>query len=817
MTHFQTVVQSAFSPDFNAAKAFFKLLGKTEIYFRLIPESDAAIEKNAASEKIREEKCNSTGRKYEFWNGSITLDGSLSQHLNEMSKKNREGYAIHAVINDGGQQGKDINKIRAVFTDFDTPELPDPDYAIEPSIVVRTSPGKHHDYWFTDEVVVKQFKPLQLKLIDRYKTDSSVNDLPRVMRIPGFYHVKGDPQLVTMEVNSGDRYKMSDIEKLCSIPVSEAIVEPKAAIVPDTLPTEFTVPEALRDCYSQLIALEDGSVNTGLNKIAFIMGLTGTPYDACESVAKVALEKRGTTWTQRETRTFNSGYSKGLLSPKQKTAAKGSKAKADTLRRNFEGRLRTNALTGAIELDGSQMSAFNSIYLDAMDELEGEYSKVLTEDVLRRIAEENTFHPIRDMVLGFVAKHGNSGADKLDTLATTYMGCETEAENIQARKLFRRLVMRLFYPGCQCDIIAILIGGQGTLKSTLLALMAFSDLNSMYHYSYSVSASDKDTLIGSHKSWISVINEVNSLLKRKEKDLFKDLVTTRVDAWRSNYGRDEDMKGRPRGFILAATSNDPVPDDSTGSRRNEHYNIVKRCDIEKFMEDREAIIAAIYLEMVAYLEGKNPQALPSNDDWHWYSGENEKELQERNRTNIDSDAMTEDVLEVAERVSRLNEPSGRFTASQFATGMRLLDRGYDNFNASDPRMHRVASILVGNGYQRKESLKLRCGGKDLSGKGYVEIIESPLETTSDKPETVSIKPETVSTNEPDDTYYQNVPMDQIRVGDEVTDQITRQMLRVIEINGDTLKLGDINNGLPNSIRNRSDCVDARRLEKFTDF
>ena len=87
----------------------------------------------------------------------------------------------------------------------------------------------------------------------------------------------------------------------------------------------------------------------------------------------------------------------------------------------------------------------------------------------------------------------------------------------------------------------------------------------------------------------------------------------------------------------------------------------------------------------------------------------------------------------------------------------------------------------------------------------------------DEPETVSNVALEASTKKQDDTYYRNVPIDQIQVGDDVTDKQTRQMLRVIEIKGNTISLGDINNGLPDSIRNRSDCVDARRLEKFTDF
>ena len=107
MTHFQTVVQSAFSPDFNAAKAFFELLGKTEICFRLIADVD---------------KDNPESKKAKAHLKPFNLKGTFDQHRATLAKKNKEGYGIFAVINDGGQDGDSINKIRAVFVDFDTPD-----------------------------------------------------------------------------------------------------------------------------------------------------------------------------------------------------------------------------------------------------------------------------------------------------------------------------------------------------------------------------------------------------------------------------------------------------------------------------------------------------------------------------------------------------------------------------------------------------------------------------------------------------------------------------------------------------------------------
>lgn len=94
---------------------------------------------------------------------------------------------------------------------------------------------------------------------------------------------------------------------------------------------------------------------------------------------------------------------------------------------------------------------------------------------------------------------------------------------------------------------------------------------------------------------------------------------------------------------------------------------------------------------------------------------------------------------------------------------------------------------------------------------------TPLSESRDEPETASDVALEASTNKPDDTYYKDVSMNQVQVGDEVTDKQTSQLLEVIEINGDLLKLGELHSNLPFATRNRSECVDARRLMSMVDF
>jgi len=55
---------------------------------------------------------------------------------------------------------------------------------------VESSPRNYHDYWLVNDCPLEDFKPAQKNLAATYDADKSVNDLPSVMRLPGFPHQK---------------------------------------------------------------------------------------------------------------------------------------------------------------------------------------------------------------------------------------------------------------------------------------------------------------------------------------------------------------------------------------------------------------------------------------------------------------------------------------------------------------------------------------------------------------------------------------------------------------------------------------------------
>ena len=54
-------------------------------------------------------------------------------------------------------------------------------------------PDRWHAYWLTRNLPLTDFKTVQQQLAQKFAADPKVSDLPRVMRLPGFWHQKGTP------------------------------------------------------------------------------------------------------------------------------------------------------------------------------------------------------------------------------------------------------------------------------------------------------------------------------------------------------------------------------------------------------------------------------------------------------------------------------------------------------------------------------------------------------------------------------------------------------------------------------------------------
>ena len=147
-----------------------------------------------------------------------SLPWSWTQRLEEL---NCNGVGVFLCVNetDGtGRTNASIKNIRAVFADFDGQDVA-PAYDDDPSMVVETSPGKYHAYFFTDPdeiggFPVSSFTTIQTAIAAKYNSDPAVKDLARVMRVPGFYHTKGEPFLSRITHYTGNVFAYGDLVEM---------------------------------------------------------------------------------------------------------------------------------------------------------------------------------------------------------------------------------------------------------------------------------------------------------------------------------------------------------------------------------------------------------------------------------------------------------------------------------------------------------------------------------------------------------------------------------------------------------------------------
>lgn len=155
--------------------------------------------------------CKSNGR---------TFNGSFKQHVKSLATLNENGAGIFVCVNQtngNSRKAKDITKVRALFADFDTPNLNRLNELLKlntpPSLIIESSPNKHHAYWILKSdslIALEEFKPLQQKLAAHFKADPSVCDLPRVLRVAGFLHHKDTP-FTSKICHIGDKYSASQL------------------------------------------------------------------------------------------------------------------------------------------------------------------------------------------------------------------------------------------------------------------------------------------------------------------------------------------------------------------------------------------------------------------------------------------------------------------------------------------------------------------------------------------------------------------------------------------------------------------------------
>ena len=162
------------------------------------------------------------------------VHGTLDERWSTLVNLSGQGAGIFICINKTDSTGKrtieSVILVRAYFADFDDvrPEAIKERlvrFGLTPHMIVESSPGKWHVYWFVFSAPLGEFSVTQARLAVVLGSDRGVKDLPRVMRLPGFPHQKDgcEPSIVRIVATyDGPNYVNADFQAALAAAESNA-------------------------------------------------------------------------------------------------------------------------------------------------------------------------------------------------------------------------------------------------------------------------------------------------------------------------------------------------------------------------------------------------------------------------------------------------------------------------------------------------------------------------------------------------------------------------------------------------------------------
>jgi predicted P-loop ATPase len=216
-------------------------------------------------------------------------------------------------------------------------------------------------------------------------------------------------------------------------------------------------------------------------------------------------------------------------------------------------------------------------------------SEAVTASALRKAAEENSCHPVREYLDGLTWDQ----QPRLDTWLIDHLGAEdTPLNRAYGARFLISAVARVRQPGCKVDTVPILEGRQGLLKSTALRMLA-----SPWFTDHMPDLQSKDAQLQIIGVWFVEFAELGQF-GRTDANRAKIFISAQEDRFRQPYGRV--VETHPRQCVLAVTLNRAAHGylkDETGNRRfwpvacGVGWEANRQADIKRLTRERDQLWA----------------------------------------------------------------------------------------------------------------------------------------------------------------------------------------------------------------------------------
>lgn len=183
----------------------------------------------------------------------------------------------------------------------------------------------------------------------------------------------------------------------------------------------------------------------------------------------------------------------------------------------------------------------------------------LVRDAVLQVAEDNRF----DSAIQWAHSLRWDGTPRVDAFLARYMGAQAgEYATSVSRYLWTALAGRLLVPGCKADMVPVLVGRQGTGKST--GVMAIAPEPDAY-VELNLEVRDDNLARSLRGKLVGELGELRGL-NSKEAEAIKAWVTRTHEEWIPKYV--EFATKFPRRLVFIGTTNsDEFLADDTGERR----------------------------------------------------------------------------------------------------------------------------------------------------------------------------------------------------------------------------------------------------------
>ncbi|WP_425565367.1 VapE domain-containing protein [Sphingomonas limnosediminicola] len=211
------------------------------------------------------------------------------------------------------------------------------------------------------------------------------------------------------------------------------------------------------------------------------------------------------------------------------------------------------------------------------------FGKDRWHDIVTDHARRGSFHP----VVQYLDANVWDGIERLDCWLATYGEAE-DCEYVQAVASLALIaaVRRVRQPGIKFDEMVVLESGQGTGKSSALAILAVHD--EWFADDLPLDSDSKVVMERTAGRWIIELAELKGM-RRSEVEQAKAMISRQVDKARPAYGRM--TVEQPRQCVFFGTTNDSqYLRDMTGNRRFWPVRVGK-FDLDALRRDRDQLWA----------------------------------------------------------------------------------------------------------------------------------------------------------------------------------------------------------------------------------